>query len=494
MPRLLTAGHEIVAGTIGMGKSYWVLYKIVQSLIHNRPCCYIDPKGDTYLALLNFLSSTTQGEDLWDALGDRILFLNPVAKCDHLLGFNALDPLPEFAESQPDPVALLANALVSHIRGQSGFELADANRMQNIMAAAVGLLVEGGRGELTLAELPLLFAQSHRREGSKDAADTLNPLARSLLEKVTHHGTRTFWKDQWPTWTSNARREWVQSTEGRIFQYLFDERLLMTVCSAAHSKLDFRKIVGEGHWLFVNIPYALLSDTVTTLLGNLIATRLFYACMQRRPGSQPYRLILDEARFFNSGPLDVILETSRAYNLWLTLVVQSLNQMCRTISGRVDEHLLETALNNARYFSIFHNTADNEALARLMFPITGRAIAGFDWLSWAVDYLPVPAEVNEHERRFMNLGPREMVIWDKLGGTPPEVWRTPAVVMDTPDYDDLAAFEADHLKETGTTILSIHQEIQQRQERIRDLFEEESQRNAGRTSRAAGRMKPGGEL
>ena len=47
MPELLGAGHEIVCGTIGMGKSYWILYKIVKSLIHDRPCCYIDPKGDT---------------------------------------------------------------------------------------------------------------------------------------------------------------------------------------------------------------------------------------------------------------------------------------------------------------------------------------------------------------------------------------------------------------------------------------------------------------
>lgn len=48
MPELADPGHEIICGTIGMGKSYWVLYKIVRSFLHDRPCCYIDPKGDTY--------------------------------------------------------------------------------------------------------------------------------------------------------------------------------------------------------------------------------------------------------------------------------------------------------------------------------------------------------------------------------------------------------------------------------------------------------------
>ena len=47
MPTLVKSGHEIIAGTIGQGKSYWTLYKIVKGMQNGRPCCYIDPKGDT---------------------------------------------------------------------------------------------------------------------------------------------------------------------------------------------------------------------------------------------------------------------------------------------------------------------------------------------------------------------------------------------------------------------------------------------------------------
>jgi hypothetical protein len=488
MPELLESGHEIISGTIGMGKSYWVLYKIVQSLIHDRPCCYIDPKGDTYMQLLNFLATTTQGEALWRALGERVIFLNPVAPSAHLVGFNALGPLRPFDESDPDRLSLLANSLVAHIRGQSGFDLAEANRMQNIMAAAIGLLVEGGAGAYTLAEVPLLFTPSQRLEGKRAVTETHNPFVRALLPGVTHHGTRSFWADQWPTWTTNARREWVQSTEGRIFQYLFDERLLATVCTAAHDRLDFRRLVGEGRWLFVNLPYALLSDTVTTLLGNLLIARIYYACMQRPPGSRPYRIILDEARFFNSGPLDVLLETARAYRLWLTLVVQSLEQMCRARNGRVDESLRETALNNTRYYSIFHNTADNETLARLMFPVTGRVVAGINWHLGSLEYLPVPAEVNALERRFMELGPREVVLWDKLGGAPPAVWRTPSVIMGPPEPAELAAFEAAHLARIGAPREAVQAEIVARQDEVRALF---GAAPAGPGGRALPRMRFG---
>ena len=47
MRHLVESGHEIISGTIGMGKSLWTVYKIVMSMLYDRPCCYVDPKGDT---------------------------------------------------------------------------------------------------------------------------------------------------------------------------------------------------------------------------------------------------------------------------------------------------------------------------------------------------------------------------------------------------------------------------------------------------------------
>jgi hypothetical protein len=465
MPQLLEAGHELISGSIGMGKSYWVLCKIVQSFLFGLPCAYLDPKGEMYLTLLYFLAATDQGRDIWEAYKDRIIFLNLLTPSPWLVCFNALAPLGGFPHASPDLIALLANALVLHIRHQSGFEMEEANRLQNILAAAVGLLVDGGKGQYTLAELPMLFRPSERAEDRRGGAPAHNAFVRALLAETSHPGTLSFWREQWTTWTPFARREWVQSTEGRIFQYLFDERLRLTLCTVENATLDFRRVVEEGYWLFVNLPYALLSDTVTTLLGNLIITGILYACMQRTPGSRPYRLILDEARFFNSGPLEIILETSRAYKLWLTLVVQSIEQLCRSREGRVDERLRETVINLCRYFSVFHNVQDGELLSKLMFPLTGQAPIGIrasgDW-----EYLPVLAEQDEHRRRFMNLRKREMVFCDKLSGQPPQIWRTPEVLMDKPDERIVQTFEAAHLR----PVEAIRAEIAQRQERVRSLF------------------------
>jgi len=230
-------------------------------------------------------------------------------------------------------------------------------------------------------------------------------------------------------------------------------------------------LVNERCWLFVNIPYPLLSEPISTLIGNLIITKIFYACMQREPGSAGYRLILDEARFFNTGPLDRLLETSRAYNLWLTMVVQSLNQMCRSREGRVDESLREIALSVVRYWATFHVSQKEDALtlSTMMFPVTGQEVIGVrssgDW-----ERKPVQAEEDEHARRFMRLRKREAMLYDKLSGSGPRAFYTPEVVMDEPTQARVDLFEAQHLQLTGRPASEIMREILDRRGRIQGMF------------------------
>jgi hypothetical protein len=452
---------------IGMGKSYLVLWKIVQGLQANRPCCYVDPKGDTYRNLMAFFASTAEGQDLWERFAHRILLLNPLSASDNLLAFNAIEPLGEFEFANPDRVALLADNLTSHIRRQSGYEVNEAMRMQNILTAAVAILAQGGHGQLTLAELPFLFVPQYDGKELRK----YNAFVASLLPQVTHYGTQSFWKLQWSTMLANDRREWVQSSEGRIYPYLFDARCLMTTCAVANARLDFQRVVEEGYWLFVNIPYSLLSEQITTLLGNLIVTRLLYACMRRRGTPSHYRIILDEARFFNTGPLDRLLETSRAYNLWLTLVVQSLSQLCRSRDGRVDESLRDTALNNVRYWSTFNLSQPDDAreLAHMMYPLTGTMVRGLrtngDW-----DYQTPQVEEDSNARMLMNLKKRQVIIYDKLGRGGPQGCVTPDVVMDPVDDRRIDLFEAQHLQLTGRPAEAIMREILGRRERIEALF------------------------
>jgi hypothetical protein len=91
-----------------------------------------------------------------------------------------------------------------------------------------------------------------------------------------------------------------------------------------------------------------------------------------------------------------------------------------------------------------------------------------------LEYLPVQAELDEHRRRFMQLRKREMVFYDRLGQEPPQVWRTPDVLMDPPDDRTVQAFETEHLRRIGRPAVAIREEIARRQEQVRTSFFEDA--------------------
>jgi hypothetical protein len=455
--------HALVVGRTQYGKSRMVGWQIVHSFDEDnpKPLCYLDPKGSTY-DLVQALFLSPKGRVIWERYKDRILFVNPMAVGKSVLGFNALSPLGKLDHADPDYVALLANSIVSHIRRQSGFEMNEANRMQNIMSAAIGLLAEGGAGKLTLAELPLLFVPA--KPTGKPVDDGINPFTRRLLKNTQHYGTRSFWLHQWSNWSSTARREWVQSTEGRIYSYLFNQKVLYTTCAVESAVLDWDKIVNEGYWVFVKIPAQLMDESMTMMIGNLIISKIFHACMQRSDKPYSYHLILDEARFFNSGPLQEIMDTAGEYQLWLTLVAQNLNQMCEMVDGRQDQRLRESILNNCGWIASFQNVPDAEALAQMMYPITGRIPSGL-MANGNIEYLPVVAEENRNQRRFMDLKPREVLLYEK-DGSPPTWYYTAQVERPRVAPGALAFFETQHMRATGFPAELIHQEIVKRQEAI----------------------------
>ena len=246
-------------------------------------------------------------------------------------------------------------------------------------------------------------------------------------------------------------------------------------------------------WLFVHIPYSLLSEQIATLIGNLLITKLLYACMQRPPEGRPYRLILDEARFFNTGPLDRLLETSRAYRLWLTLVVQSLQQLCRTREGRVDESLRDTALSNVRYWSTFNlsQAEDAQTLAKMMYPLTGTLVRGLrrsgDW-----DFQSPMVEEEQNARQLMELRQRQMIFFDKLSSRGPVPCRTPEVTMDTPQQGQIDLFEAEHLQLIGRPVSALMEEILGRRQRIEAMISSQASANAGERGRRLAKAQLGG--
>ena len=455
------SGHEIVVGGTGTGKTmYAAVYKAMKSFEMNSPICYIDPKGTDYYQILWWLSETNEGQWYYQQNRHRILFLNPLAKSDWLLAFNAIKPIGEFVHHNPDLVALTATSMTDFLRRQSGYEQFEAPRMQNILNAGIGTLIEGGKGHFTLYDLPLLFRPYYDPTSRRREPSLYNPVVEFMLRGVEHQGTRMFWEDQWPTWSAQARRDWVQSSLSRVFQYIFDQRCLLTICDV-RGTLDFQRVVDEGCWLFVHLPESLLK-TSTALLGNLIVTSLFYACMRNPKRGYSYRLVLDEAYLFNSGPLSDIYVRARYCQLWITLIVQYLNQMASVSGGHTDERLKEAALSNAQYLTVFNDPEDAEYLASRILPPTGREILKFDPYMRETKYKTMWQEQADNEYFFSTLKPREVVLYNRTGEY--SVRTTPYVRIGEIDEGRVNMFEAEHLMATGRPAYQIEGDLMRRHE------------------------------
>lgn len=471
MPEFHEPGHALTAGMTDVGKSCLLVEYIRESFKRNIPVVYIDPKGDTDLKIKGYLGFTKEGRIFWERYKHRILFVNPVAACDHIVGFNALEPVMRFNTATIDQLALTADTITAQLRKQSMFGEGEAMRMQTILWATIGALIDGGHGRYTMREMSQVFRPSYYQDDKgKDHPSLYNPFLESLLSEVRHNGVRDFWYNRWPGIPPQARQDWFQSTYNRIYQYYFDERVELTTCTVEHARLDFQKIADQGYWVFVNIPFRFLSEEKTSLIGNFIVTQYFLACMRRGFGGAVRYLFLDEARFFNLAPLDMIMNLARASGMYLHLVVQNINQLRRSREGRIDESLKDAVMENVRYWQVFGDTEDAEELANLMFPLSGQQLRMIR-SSGDPDFHPPQVEQNIYASYFKSLPKRHVILWDKMGGERPAVWKTPDIPIADATEEQISMFEAEHLTKTGVPAKFIRDEIRERTARIDALFE-----------------------
>ena len=131
--------------------------------------------------------------------------------------------------------------------------------------------------------------------------------------------------------------------------------------------------------------------------------------------------------------------------------------MCRSREGRIHEYLRETALNNAKYLTVFQNTSDAELYAGLMFPLTGDR--------------PASLETDQNRWRFMDLDKRQMVMWDKAVRRP-QFWETPNVDIPAISFNQLMEFEGEHMRRIGRSVDAIRQEVSDRQAKIQAMMPE----------------------
>lgn len=295
--------HVHIIGGSGKGKSRLMEAMIRQDIDGGHGLCIIDPHGSLYDALLAWIAK-------YPAYQQRKIVLFEPGLTGHVVGYNPL------AAKGRKPTAV-ADTVLEALARATNTDLSETPRLQRVLKAVLYALIEQN---LTLSE------------------------AMYLVEPSDPHGVRPYltgnieydhYRRQWQSYNEMAQsqggrrfREEFESSYNRLNQ-LLDDPTLRLMFGQQERVLTLRRYMDEGWIVLVNLgldaDVMSLDDALT--LGTLLLNDFYTSALQRREGSRPFYLYLDECADYLTGDVARMLDQTRKFGLHLTLAHQRLGQL-----------------------------------------------------------------------------------------------------------------------------------------------------------------------
>lgn len=288
--------HVYIIGKTGMGKST-LLENMVYSDIHSgKGMAVIDPHGDLIEAILRFIPSSRSN--------DVVLF-NP-SDTDYPISFNVLDC------PNKDQRILVASGLMSVFTKL--WPDAFSGRMEHILRNTLLALLEA-EGQ-SMMGIMRMFTDADYRD--------------KIVEKVTDPMVKSFWNDEYASWTEKYRTEAIAAIQNKVGQ-LLSTPLIRNIVGQTKSRLDIRHAMDTGKIILVNLSKGKLGEDTSAFLGSMLVTKFQIDAMSRAdiPESErrDFYLYVDEFQNFATESFATILSEARKYRLNLTMANQYVAQL-----------------------------------------------------------------------------------------------------------------------------------------------------------------------
>lgn len=342
--------HTYVVGLTGRGKSKFLQNCLVQDILAGRGCAVIDPHGDLAKDVLRSLIS----KGYFDQPGNyhQVVYVSPRRR-DHIIPFNVL--------ARPDgdtETYEIAQRVIAAFQRTWAQTLAEPPRFQQIMRAALAVLIENGE---TLCNLYQLLTDDDYR---------LNLLAHITDDKVAVD-CNAFFENEFEQW-GRDRPKMIASTTNKV-SALTDNPSTFYMLGQKENHLNIREIMDQGKVLFIDLGEC--DHETKKLFGTLIVTGFEQAALSRARAPKetrtPYYLYIDEFQDFACHPgaaetFSQMLSQVRKFGLHLVLANQSIAQLSQR---------LQNALSNAQTMVAFRiSRSDAEVLARIIGKIDLQAV------------------------------------------------------------------------------------------------------------------------
>jgi len=311
------ARHLYIMGQTGTGKSTMLKTMISDCLDKNYGFTVIDPHGDLFDQILKQIPKNKKNK----------VFIIDTTDPENSLKFNPL----LYDENMPQAKSLVVNEILSaldsiydlKITGGPMFEL----YFKNALFLLLDEVVVEKFGKATLANMLNVFLDDEFR--------------RERLLVCGNKNVTKFFK--------NAVETTGEASFGNIANYItskltrfVEDFYLAPILNSESNNIDFRKLIDDGSIFLVKMDKGQIGSINTSLLGQIILSKIFLAGMSRSNVSiyerKPHYIFIDEFQNFVKGDVGSALSEVRKYGLNLILANQTL--------GQLDDFLIQSLLGN----------------------------------------------------------------------------------------------------------------------------------------------------
>ena len=236
--------HVYVIGKTGMGKSTMLENMAIQDIQNGEGLSFIDPHGSTAEKLLDFIPEERMKDVVYFAPFDT----------EYPIGFNVME----------DVGFDKRHLVVSGLMGAFKRIWVDAwsARMEYILQNTLLALLE--YPDSTIIDVNRMLTNKTFRA--------------AVIEKVTDPIVRSFWNEEFATYTDRYTQEATPAIQNKIGAFVSNP-LIRNIIGQARSSFDMRKVMDDKKIFIVNLSKGRMGETNASLLGSMLTVKIYLAAM-----------------------------------------------------------------------------------------------------------------------------------------------------------------------------------------------------------------------
>lgn len=325
--------HIYVIGKTGMGKSTLLENMIFSDIRAGKGVAVIDPHGDLIEACMKFIPKERSND---------VIVFDPADK-EYPMAFNML------AVKTEEQRSLVVSGLMSVF--QKLWPEAFSGRMEYILRNTLLALTEAGNQ--SMLGIMRMFSDAAFRA--------------KILEHVHDHVVKSFWEDEFTSWSEKYQTEAMAAIQNKIGQ-LLSTPLIRNIVGQVTSKLDIRHAMDTGKIILMNLSKGKLGEDNSAFLGSMFVTKFQLDAMSRadipEKDRRDFYLYVDEFQNFATESFATILSEARKYRLNLTMAHQYVNQL---LIGEKSTALRDAVFGNVGSMVVFQVGSDDAEQLSLQF-------------------------------------------------------------------------------------------------------------------------------